>query len=47
MHDLDHLTETTIRLDGKAYVIRGRIKGTLGRVFQAAGVPIPPAVRPA
>ncbi len=47
IRDLDHLDETTITVDEKAYVIRSEIKGTLGKVFQAAGVAIPPAVRPA
>jgi transposase len=47
VRDLDHLQETTITVDDKAYVIRSQMKGTLGKVFQAAGVAIPPAVRPA
>ena len=47
VHDLDHFAETTITVDDKSYVIRSEIKGTLGKVFQAAGVAIPPAVRTA
>ena len=47
IRDLDHLTETTITVDEKDYVIRSEMKGTLGKVFQAAGVAIPPAIRPA
>jgi Transposase DDE domain len=47
VRDLDHLQETAITVDEKAYVIRSQIKGTLGKVFQATGVAIPPAVRPA
>jgi hypothetical protein len=47
VRDLDHLDETTITVDEKNYVIRSEIKGTLGKVFQAAGVAIPPALRPA
>lgn len=47
VHDLDHLAETTITVDDRPYVIRSEIKGTLGKVFQAAGVAIPPAVRTA
>ena len=47
VRDLDHLDETTITVDEKSYVIRSEIKGTLGKVFQAAGVAIPPALRPA
>jgi transposase len=47
VRDLDHLQETTITVDDKDYVIRSQIKGTLGKVFQATGVAIPPAIRPA
>jgi DDE family transposase len=47
VRDLDHLQETTITVDEKEYVIRSQIKGTLGKVFQATGVAIPPAIRPA
>lgn len=47
VHDLDHFAETTITVGEKLYVIRSEVKGTLGKVFQAAGVAIPPAVRPA
>jgi transposase len=47
IRDLDHLQETTITVNDKDYAIRSQIKGTLGKVFQAAGVAIPPAVRPA
>lgn len=47
VRDLDHFAETTIVVDEKPYVIRSEIKGTLGKVFQAAGVAIPPALRPA
>ncbi len=47
LRDLDHLNETTITVDDHAYVIRSEIKGTLGKVFGAAGVAIPPALRPA
>jgi transposase len=47
IRDLDHLQDTTITVDEKDYVIRSQIKGTLAKVFQATGVAIPPAVRPA
>jgi hypothetical protein len=47
IRDLDHLQETTITVEDHDYIIRSQIKGTLGKVFQAAGVAIPPAVRPA
>jgi len=47
IRDLDHLQETTITVEEKEYVIRSQIKGTLAKVFQTAGLAIPPAVRPA
>jgi len=47
IRDLDHLQETTITVGEHDYVIRSQVKGTLGKVFQATGVAIPPAVRPA
>ena len=31
--------------DGKRFVIRGELKGWCGRVFQAAGVAVPPTIR--
>lgn len=46
IRDLDQLDETTITVDDTAYVIRSEIKGTLGKVFHAPGVVIPPALRP-
>jgi hypothetical protein len=47
VRDLDHLDETTITVDEHSYVVRSQITGTLGKVFHAAGVAIPPALRPA
>lgn len=47
VRDLDHVQETTITVNEKAYVIRSQVKGTVGKVFQATGVAIPPAIRPA
>jgi transposase len=46
IHDLDRLQETTVTVQDKSYIVRSQIKGTLAAVFQAAGVAIPPAVRP-
>jgi len=43
--DLDRLQEIEIRLDGKGYVLRTETKGTIGKVFQACGVALPPALR--
>ena len=47
VRDLDHLHETAIQLNDQAYVVRSETKGTVGKVFQACGVAIPPALRPA
>jgi hypothetical protein len=43
--DLDALHETTITLDTRAYVVRSEAKGTVGKVFQACGVALPPVLR--
>jgi transposase len=47
VHDLNQLHETTIKIDDHAYVVRSETKGTIGKVFQACGVAIPPALCPA
>lgn len=47
VRDLDQLHETTIAIHDHRYVVRSEIKGTVGKVFQACGVAIPPALRPA
>ena len=47
VRDLNQLHETTIQIDDHAYVVRSETKGTVGKVFQACGVAIPPALRPA
>ena len=40
--DLDRLQEVEMSLDGKSYVVRTETKGTIGKVFQACGVALPP-----
>ncbi len=47
VRDLDALHETTITIDGHAYLVRSEAKRTVGRVFRACGVAIPPALRSA
>ena len=47
VHDLNALHETTITIDRHAYHVRSEAKRTVGKVFQACGVAIPPALRPA
>jgi len=45
VRDLDALHESTITIDGRAYVVRSEAKRTAGKVFQACGVALPPALR--
>ncbi len=47
VHDLDHLQEIDLNLEDKAYTLRTEAKGTVGKVFQACGVALPPTVRSA
>lgn len=42
VHDLDQMIEMEIRLSGKDYVLHSEVNGSAGKVFQAAGVAIPP-----
>ena len=43
--DLDRLQEIELDQDGKLFVLCTKAKGLCGKVFQAAGVALPPAVR--
>jgi transposase len=45
IRDLDRLQEATIEKDGKRITTRTHIKGQVGRVFQAAGIALPPHQR--
>ena len=45
VNDLDDLEEVEIDQDGKRFVLRSEAKRTCGKVFQAVGVAMPPAVR--
>lgn len=47
IRDLDRLQEIEMSIDGKGYVVRTETKGTVGKVFQACGVAVPPTLRPA
>ena len=47
VRDLNQLHETTIQIENHEYIVRSETKGTIGKVFQACGVAIPPALRPA
>ena len=46
VRDLDRLEELTLTLDEKGYILRTDPKGTVAKVFQAAGVALPPVIRP-
>jgi len=43
--DLDRLQEINLNVNGKAYTLRTQPKGTVGKVFQACGVALPPTLR--
>jgi transposase len=45
IRDLDRLEEVEIEQDGKRFVLRTQVKGSCGKVFQAAGVALPPTLR--
>lgn len=47
IRDLDRLQEATIEQDGKRVVTRTAVVGQIGRVFQVAGIALPPNQRPA
>jgi len=46
IRDLDNLIEMEVAIRGKGYVFRGQTSGVAGKVFQACGVALPPALRP-
>ena len=47
IRDLDRLQEVEMDIEGKSYVVRTETKGTVGKVFQACGVALPPTLRSA
>ena len=46
IRDLDNLVEMEVSIGGKGYVFRGQTSGVAGKVSQACGVAMPPALRP-
>jgi hypothetical protein len=46
IHDLAELIEMEVSVGGKGYVIRSETVGVAGKVAQAAGVALPPTLRP-
>ena len=45
--DLDRLQMVEVEQDGKRFLLRCEVQGSCGKVFQAAGVAMPPTVRQA
>jgi hypothetical protein len=45
IRDLDNLIEMEVAISGNGYVFRGQTPGVAGKVFQACGVALPPALR--
>jgi transposase len=45
IRDLDNIIEMEVAISGKGYVFRGQTSGVAGKVFQACGVALPPALR--
>jgi hypothetical protein len=43
--DLDRLQQIDLNVNAKAYTLRTEAKGTVGKVFQACGVALPPSLR--
>jgi len=43
--DLDRLQMVEVEQDGKKFLLRSEVQGSCGKVFQAAGVAIPPTVQ--
>jgi len=46
IRDVEELVEMEISVQGKGYVIRSETQGVAGKVAQAAGVALPPTLRP-
>jgi transposase len=47
IQDLDRLQIVEVEQDGKRFLLRSEVQGTCGRVFNAAGVAVPPTVQQA
>jgi transposase len=45
LRDLEQLEEVEVEHDGKRFLLRTEAKGSCGKVFQAAGVALPPSLR--
>ena len=45
IRDLDRLEEVEVEASGKKFALRSETRGAVGKLFQAAGVSLPPTVR--
>ncbi|MEK7289916.1 MAG: IS1634 family transposase [Planctomycetota bacterium] len=45
LHDLASIKDVTAEISGKTVIFRSEMKGCAGKVFQSAGVAVPPALR--
>ncbi len=45
VRDIDRLEEVELEKQGKRFVLRTEVQGVAGKVFQAAGVALPPTIR--
>ena len=45
IRDVDPLEEIELESNGKTFVLRNTVHGCCGKVFQAAGVALPPTIR--
>jgi transposase len=47
IRDLEHMQQVEVEHQGHRFLLRSELPGTAGRVFQAAGVAVPPTVQQA
>ena len=45
INDVDAISEVAVTRDGKNFIIRTEASGVAGKVFQAAGIALPPVLR--
>ena len=45
LRDLERVQQVEVEHQGKRFLLRSQLTGTAGRVFQAAGVAVPPTVQ--
>jgi hypothetical protein len=45
LRDLERVEQVEVEHQGHRFLLRSQLSGTAGRVFQAAGVAVPPTVQ--